>query len=104
MRFVRDLTIVPVSVSGVVWEKTAYHWLPRLKQTRPEREKLVAALQLLAMITRDIKPTTVHVRFAKPITLNEIGSTNPQDIHEAVVARMRKLIECEPRDEGASVL
>jgi hypothetical protein len=104
IRFAHDVKIVPVLVSGVIWDKAAHHWLTRIKRTGFEREKLAAALQLLAMITRDIKPTTVHVRFAKPITLSEVGSTDPQAVHKAVIERMRKLIECKPKEEGVSIL
>jgi len=104
VRFARDVKIVPVLVSGVIWEKTANHWLTRLKRTRSEREKLAAALQLLAMIVRDAKPTTVHVQFTKPITLDEIGSTDSQAIHQVVIKRMRGSIEHTPEDEGVSAL
>jgi len=104
IRFARDTKIVPVLVSGVIWEQTARHWLTRIKRTRIEREKLAAALQLLAMITRNVRPTTVHVQFAKPITLEEVGSTESQAIHDVVVERMRELITNKPQDEGVSVL
>ena len=104
LRFARDTKIVPVLVSGVVWEKTAHHWLPRLKRNRMDREKLAAALQLLAMVTRNARPTTVHVRFAKPVTLEEVGSTDTQAIHQTVLERMRGLLKSPPRDEGISVL
>lgn len=104
VRFVPDTKIVPVLVGGVVWERTARHWLTRLKRTRLEREKLAAALQLLGMIARNLKPTTVHVRFARPITLNEVGSTDSPAIHRVVLARMRELIETPLKDEGASAL
>ena len=104
IRFARDTQIVPVLVSGVIWEQTAQHWIPRLKRTRLEREKLAAALQLLAMIVRDARPTTVHVRFAKPITLNEIGSTDSPSIHKVVLERMRGLIQNPSEGEGISAL
>jgi hypothetical protein len=104
IRFARETRIVPVLVSGVIWEKTARHWLTRIKRTRFEREKLAAALQLLAMVTRNARPTTVHVRFAKPITLDEVGSTDSQAIHQVVVERMKRLIETTPKDEGVSAL
>ena len=104
VRFAPQTKIVPVLVSGVIWERTARHWLTRFKRTREEREKLAAAFQLLAMITRGARPTTVHVRFAKPITVEEVGSTDAQAIHQAVMGRMRKLIESKPRDEGRSAL
>ena len=104
LRLARDLSIVPVLVSGVIWERTARHWLTRLKRTRLEREKLAAALQLLAIITRDARPTTVHVQFAEPITLEEVGSTDSDAIHAKVIERMQGLIHDKPKDEGVSAL
>lgn len=103
LRFAPETKIVPVLVSGVIWERTARHWLTRFKPTREDRERLAAALQLLAMIARDARPTTVHVQFAKPITLEEAGSTDSECIHEKLMERMRGLIECRG-DEGVSVL
>lgn len=104
LRFAPDTQIVPALVSGVIWERTARHWLTRLKRTRLEREKLAAALQLLAIITRDARPTTVHVQFAEPITLEEVGSTDSLAIHQVVIERMRSLIERKPGDMGVSAL
>jgi len=104
IRFARGTPIVPVVVSGVIWEKTAHHWLTRLKRTRFEREKLAAALQLLAYISRDARPNTVHVRFAKPVTLDEVGSTEAQVIHQVVIQRMRDLLQNPPNELGISVL
>lgn len=104
LRFAKETSIVPVLVSGVIWEKTAHHWLPRLKRNRFEREKLAAALQLLAYITRDAQPNTVHVQFAHPITLAELGSTDSQTIHRAVIERMRGMLQQPPPDSGISAL
>jgi hypothetical protein len=104
LRFAPLTKIVPVLVSGVIWEKTAHHWLTRIKRTREEREKLAVALQLLAMITRDARPTTVHVRFGKPITADEVDSLEPDCIHEKLMERMRGLIQDHGRDEGVSIL
>jgi 1-acyl-sn-glycerol-3-phosphate acyltransferase len=104
LRFARDLRIVPVVVSGVIWERTAHHWLTRLKRTRAEREKLAAALQLLAIVVRNTRPTTVHVQVARPITLDEVGSMDSEDIHKLVIQRMQELIRNKPDDEGVSAL
>lgn len=104
LRFAPDTKIVPVLVGGVIWERTAHHWLTRLKRTRLEREKLAAALQLLALIARNLRPNTVHVRFARPVTVEEVGSTDSQAIHRVVIERMRELIESPPKDEGVSAL
>ena len=90
--------IVPVLVQGVVWEKTARHWLTRIRRTRSERDRLAVTLQLLSMVVRGTKPTTVNVRFAAPITLDN-GSMEPAAIHQAVVGRMRQLIT-EAADAG----
>lgn len=104
LRLAHEVKIIPALVSGVIWEKAARHWLTRFKRTRVEREKLAAALQLLAIILRDAKPTTVHVQFARPITLEEIGSTDSQAIHKVVIERMRSLILNRPHNEGVSAL
>jgi hypothetical protein len=104
LRFARDTKIIPVLVSGVVWERTARHWLTRIKRTREEREKLATALQLLAMVVRDARPTTIHVRFASPITLEEVGSTDSNCIHQKLMERMRGLIMNRNDGEGVSVL
>lgn len=91
VRLAPETRIVPTLVQGVVWEKTARHWLTRIRRTRCERDKLAAALQLLSMVVRGIKPTTVSVRFAAPILL-AAGSLEPNAVHQAVVGRMRQLI------------
>lgn len=104
LRFARDVRIVPVLVSGVIWERTARHWLTRFKRTRLEREKLAAALQLLALVVRNARPTTVHVQFAKPITLEEVGLTDSDAIHAKVIERMRGLIQNKPKDDGVTAL
>jgi hypothetical protein len=104
IRFARDTKIVPVLVSEVIWEKTAYHWIPRLKRSRMEREKLAAALQLLMLITRNARPNIVHVHFARPITAGEIGSSDTQAIHRVVIERMKDLIQNPPKAEGVSAI
>lgn len=104
IRFARDTRIVPVLVSGVIWEKAARHWIPRLKSTRLEREKLAAALQLLMLITRNARPNVVHVRFARPITMDEVGSTDAHAIHQLVIERMKDLIKTSHKAEGISAL
>ena len=104
LRFAPKTKIVPVLVSGVIWERTAHHWLTRVKRMREDQEKLAAAFQLLAMIARDARPTTVHVRFAKPITLDEVGSLEADCIHEKLMERMQCLIENRNDGDGVSVL
>jgi len=104
LRFAPQTKIVPVLVSGVIWERSAHHWLTRLKRTREDRERLATALQLLAMVTRDARPTTVHVRFARPITVEEVGSTDSDCIHDVLMQRLRGLIECQKDGDGESIL
>ncbi|HJS18104.1 MAG TPA: 1-acyl-sn-glycerol-3-phosphate acyltransferase [Anaerolineales bacterium] len=103
-RFAPNLQIVPISVSGVVWERTARHWLTRIRKTREEQEKFAAALQLLAMVARDARPTTVQVRFGKPITREEVGPVDTTGIHEILMERMRCLIENQNDGDGVSIL
>ena len=104
VRFAPDTKIVPALISGVIWQRAAHHWLTRIKRTRDERERLAAALQLLAMVVRDARPVTPHIRFAKPITLDEVGSTDSKAIHQVVINRMRGLIQSPIEGAGVSVL
>jgi len=104
IRFAPDTKIVPVLVSGVVWDKAVKHFLTRLKRTRQERDKLAAALQAFPMLAFNTRPTTVHVQFAKPITLEEVGSKDTRAIHEVIIERMRGLILNKPTDDGVSAL
>jgi 1-acyl-sn-glycerol-3-phosphate acyltransferase len=102
LRFVPRLQIVPVLVSGVIWERTAHHWLTRLKRSREDQEKLAASMQLLAMVVRDARPTTVDIRFGQPITQNEGDPPDLSCVHQKLMERMRCLIEQESKEKGAS--
>jgi hypothetical protein len=104
VRRVPETAILPVLVRGVVWDKTARHALTRLKNTREEREKLAAALQLLAHVTLNKKPLDVTVQIGSPITVGELGSKNTQVIHQAVLGEMKRLIQNPPEGPGESGL
>ncbi len=104
VRMAPETSILPVLVRGVIWEKTAGHPLTRLKKTREEKEKLAAALQLLAHVVWDKKPLDVTVQIGKPITVAALGSKETKVIHQAVLAEMKRLIENPPEGEGVSVL
>jgi hypothetical protein len=104
MRFAPDLQIVPVLVSGVIWKRTARHWLTRIKHGREDREKLAASMQLLAMVVRETRPTTVNVWFGKPVTRDEVDPRDPECIHEKLMERMHSLLEQENHRKGVSNL
>jgi hypothetical protein len=104
LRFAPDTKIVPVLVSGVIWEKSIRHFITRLKRTRKERDKLATAIQSFPMMTYNARLTTVHVKFAKSITLAEVGSTETRAIHNAIIDRMHRLLSNKPEGEGVSAL
>jgi 1-acyl-sn-glycerol-3-phosphate acyltransferase len=104
MRFAPETVIVPALVSGVIWRKTARHWLTKVRPTRDEQEKLAAALQMFAMVAFRVRATVAKVRFARPIRLAEVGSPETERIHRLVIERMRELIQHPAGGEGESVL
>lgn len=104
VRLAPDTEIVPVLVSGVIWEKAARHWIASVRRTREERERFAAAWQLLAMVTQNLRPTTVKVRFAEPITRAEISALDTGKIHHVIVQRMRALMQTSSASMGESVL
>ncbi len=103
-RFAPETKIVPVFVRGVLWEKAVKHPFTRLKKSREEREKMGAALQLLAHILLKARPLKVKVQFAKPITLAEIGSKELSVIHASIIDRMSALVQSAPLSSGISAL
>ena len=104
LRFAPETRIVPALVRGVLLDKAVRHPLTRLKRLPEEREKLGAAFQLLMQILFNMRPVTVRMQFAKPLGLEEIGSTDMRAIHAAVLERMRGLVLNPPRGEGESAL
>ncbi len=104
VRMAPETVILPMLVRGVIWECTARHVLTRFKKTREEREKLAAALQLLAHVLLGLKPVSVGVQVGRPITVASLGSKEMRVIHQAVLAEMRRLIANLPRGEGRAVL
>jgi hypothetical protein len=93
VRMAPETAVLPLLVRGVIRERSTRHILLKIKKTREDREKLSAALQLLAHIL--FKKTDVHIRvhIGKPIYARDLGTTETQVIHQAVLAEMRELIE-----------
>jgi hypothetical protein len=104
IRMAPETAVLPVLVRGVVWKKAAYHWLTKIKKTHDERNRLAAALQLLAYILLKVKPVTAHVQIGRPIYARELGTTRTQAIHKAVLAEMKSLIENVPEGPGESAI
>jgi len=104
IRMASETVILPVLVRNVIWDKTAKLPLLKVKKTREKREKLAAALQLLAMVALNVRPVTVTVQIGKPIDPKKLGTTDTQVIHQAVLTEMKYLIENPPQGGGVSVL
>ncbi len=92
LRFAPHTQIIPTFARGVLWEKAVKHPLTRIKKTKEEKERLGAALQLLAHIAFEQRPLHVSVQFSTPITLTETGSTDPALLHTWIIERAKELI------------
>lgn len=104
LRIAPDAAVLPVLVRGVVHRKAAYHPLTYLKRERQEREKLAAALQLLSHVTLKKRDIHVRVQIGNPVYAKELGTTQTDIIHQAVLTEMRQLIANPPTGEGESLL
>ena len=104
IRLAPETPILPVLVRGVIWKKAAYHWLTKIKKTKEEKNRLAAALQLLAYVMLKVKPVSVRVQIGRPIYASDLGSTRTQVIHQAVLAEMKYLIENIPEGHGESAI
>ena len=99
IRMAPETPVTPVLVRGVVRRDSAKHWLLHFKKTKEEKEKLTAALQLLAHVAFKQTDVRVRVQIGRPIYASALGSTETQAIHQAVLAEMKWLIENEPEGE-----
>jgi hypothetical protein len=104
VRLAPETVILPVLVRNVIWNKTAKHPLLKIKKEREEREKLAAALQLLAMVMWNAKPVTVTVQIGNVINPQKLGIKDTQVLHQAVLTEMKSLLENPPQGQGVSVL
>lgn len=104
LRLAPRTSVLPVLVRGVIWERAARHPLTRIKKSSYEKEKLAAALQLLAHVALDLRPVRVHVQLGRPVTTQELGTTDAKALHAAVRGEMRRLFENPPVDSGQAVL
>jgi hypothetical protein len=104
IRMAPDTAILPILARGVIWDKTAKHFLLGFKKAREEKEKLAAAFQLLAHIVFKKKDVHVRIQIGHPIYAKELGTTDPAVIHQAVKAEMKRLIENPPQGAGKNVM
>ncbi len=92
LRFAPQTQVVPALVRGVLWDKAVKHPLTALKRKRLERERLGAALQLLAHLQFDLNPVNVSLQFGPPLSVEKLGTSDPRVLHEAVLGSMRQLL------------
>ncbi|MGB8984026.1 MAG: hypothetical protein WCC12_19305 [Anaerolineales bacterium] len=104
IRMAPETPVLPVLVRGVVRRKTVNHPLVHFKRGPEERQKLAAALQLLAHVMFGQKDVHVRVQIGKPIYARDLGTTETKVIHRAVLAEMQQLIENPPLEEGERLL
>lgn len=104
VRMAPETAVLPVLVRGVIRKKTAKHPLTYLKRVRAEREKLAAALQLLAHVMFKKKDVHIRVQIGNPIYTRDLGSTETKVIHQAVLCEMKQLIENAPIEAGERLL
>ncbi len=96
VRIAPETAVIPVLVRGVIWVRTARHPLTRLMGSQIEKEKLAAALQLLAHVVLKTRPLDVTVQFGNPITVERLGTKDRNTIHKAVLSEMQRLLEIQP--------
>jgi hypothetical protein len=104
VRMAPETAVLPVVVRGVIRRKTARHPLTYLKRARVEREKLAAALQLLAHVMLKKKDVHVRVQIGHPIYTRDLGTTETKVIHRAVLCEMKQMLEAPPAGAGEPLL
>jgi len=104
LRLAPETAVLPVLVRGVIWEKTASLPVLRIKNDQLEREKLAAALQLLAHVVFQKRPLEVSVQIGNPLTVQSIGGRDTNTIHSAVITEMQRLLAQQPEGQFADLI
>ena len=104
IRMAPETAVLPVLVRGVVRKSFAFHPLTYLKKAHREREKLAAALQLLAHVMLKMRDVHVRVQIGNPVHPRALGTTDMKVIHQAVLTEMSSLVENPPVGEGEKLL
>ncbi len=103
LRVVPEAVIVPVLVRGVILTRTARHPLTAFKKTQFEKEKLSAALQLLAHTVFNDRSLDVTVQIGTPVSAGQLGSVDKDTLHAAVISEMRRMLEVPSQGEYEDV-
>jgi hypothetical protein len=104
VRLAPETAVVPVLVRGVVWKPAEHNPLLALKRSEREKERLAAALQLLAHVVFRVRDVRVRVQIGRPVTAAALGTTDTAAIHRAVLAEMQRLIHNPPEGQGERAL
>ena len=97
-RAVPETRIVPAIVSQVISHRAQHHPLLRLRRTQADREKLGTTLQIL---WPPYQALPARVAFGAPMVAGEGGERSARELHAAVIAAARALIEAPPADWDA---
>lgn len=100
VRLAPRTAVVPVCVRGVTWSKTASHPVTRLRRMPDDQQLLASTLQLLANVVLRIRPVSVRVQFGNPLRATGRDGAPASDLHRAILAEMRRLIESPPAVQG----
>jgi hypothetical protein len=91
-RFVPELTVLPVIVSGVISRRALRHPLTYLRRKPADRQWLAALLQLQL---RSLQRQRVRVAFGNPLRLAELAPSAP--LSAAIRDEARRLLAAVPR-------
>jgi hypothetical protein len=104
IRMAPETAILPVLVRGVIRAKSTRNILLGFKNQREDREKLTAALQLLAHVLFKQTDVNIRVQIGRPIYARQLGTTDTHAIHQAVLTEMKQLIENPPVGTGTDIM
>ena len=93
-RLVPELVIITAIISGVLWSRAMRHPLTRLRRAQPDRERLGAALQVLAqMLLPSYRPVAPRVTYGAPLRLADYPARgNPEVLLQAIQGQARQSI------------
>jgi 1-acyl-sn-glycerol-3-phosphate acyltransferase len=91
-KYVPDLTVLPVVISGVVGQHWAKHWLPRIRRKQIDQQRLSEFGQVISQLLHPGKYyLSPSVSFGKPLSKVQLTSANETTL-QMVISEAKVLL------------
>jgi 1-acyl-sn-glycerol-3-phosphate acyltransferase len=99
-KYIPELNILPVIVSGVVGDHWAHHWLPRIRRQQIDQQRLAEFGQVISQLLHPGKIfLSPSISFGKPLNKTMLSAGDSTTLQQ-LIAKGKELLQQHVRDFG----